>query len=71
MAAKRKPTGFVARCACGCGVFVAAMDYTRTPNPGKMLGEWLMDGCTVEPRFGGSWSVNVESCRAATDTGEG
>jgi hypothetical protein len=60
---KRKPTGFVA--VCQCGVTVGAMDFERTPQPdrGKILGAWLMQGCTVEPRFAGSWSVTVSVCK--------
>ena len=61
--AKKQPTGFVA--TCQCGVVVGAMDYTRTDrkDAGKMLGKWLHDGCTVEPRFAGTWSATVEACR--------
>ena len=65
---KRKPNGFVA--LCQCGVYVAALDARRTgrSDMGKLLGEWLADGCTVEPRFDGTWSVQIESCRC--DAGE-
>lgn len=61
--AKKQPTGFVA--TCQCGVIVGAMDYTRTDrkDAGQMLGKWLHDGCTVEPRFAGTWSATVEACR--------
>lgn len=61
--AKKAPTGFVA--TCQCGVIVGAMDYTRTDrkDAGQMLGKWLHDGCTVEPRFAGTWSATVEACR--------
>lgn len=61
--AKKQLTGFVA--TCQCGVVVGAMDYTRTDrkDAGKMLGKWLHDGCTVEPRFAGTWSATVEACR--------
>jgi hypothetical protein len=60
---KKKPTGFVA--TCQCGAIVGAMDYERTDrkDAGQMLGKWLHDGCTVEPRFAGSWSATVEACR--------
>lgn len=65
---KRKPNGFVA--LCQCGVYVGALDARRTDRKdmGKLLGEWLMDGCTVEPRFVDTWSVQIESCRC--DAGE-
>lgn len=60
---KKKPTGFIARCQCG--VIVGAMDYERTERSeaGKLLGRWLHDGCTVEPRFNGTWSITVKDCR--------
>lgn len=59
----KKPTGFVAMCQCG--VIVGAMDYERTDrkDAGKVLGKWLNDGCTVEPRFSGTWSATGETCR--------
>lgn len=60
---RQKPTGFVARCRCG--VFVAALDIERMDRnlAAKELGLWLMRGDTVEPRFGGTWSERIESCR--------
>lgn len=60
---KKKPTGFVSKCQCG--VIVGAMDYTRTDrkDAGQMLGKWLHDGCTVEPRFAGTWEASIEPCR--------
>lgn len=60
---KLKPTGFVAKCQCG--VAVGAMDIERTErkDAGHMLGEWLSSGCTVEPRFGGTWSEHIEPCK--------
>jgi len=60
---KRQPTGFVARCQCGA--IVGALDYDRTDRKeaGVIMGKWLADGCTVEPRFGESWSERLESCR--------
>ena len=62
MAEKKKPRGFVA--TCQCGRVVGAMDYDRTDRAeaGKLLGKWLADGCTVAPKFTGSWSVHVEAC---------
>lgn len=60
---KSRPTGFVA--TCQCGIVVGAMDFTRTPraDAGKILGKWLFDGCTVEPRFVGTWTVVVQQCQ--------
>lgn len=62
---KRKPRGFVA--TCQCGVVVGAMDADRTPraDAGKLLGKWLADGCTVAPRFDGTWIVHVQPCKCA------
>ena len=54
---KKKPTGFVA--ICQCGKIIGAMDYKRTDRieAGKILGEWLASGCTIEPRFENSWRL--------------
>lgn len=64
---RRRPTGFVA--TCRCGRVVGAMDFSRTErvDAGKILGKWLFDGCTVAPRFEGSWSVVVEGCNCEED----
>lgn len=60
--AKRKPTGFVA--TCQCGAVVGALDYERTERheAAKRLGQWLEDGCTIEPRFTSTWRATVEAC---------
>lgn len=60
---KRKPTGFVA--VCQCGVIVGALDYGRTDrrDAGKVMGQWLADGCTVSPRFESSWSEKLSACK--------
>lgn len=52
------PTGFVARCQCG--VYIGAIDVTGTlrADSAKWVGEWLLDGYTVEPRFG-SWQQKL------------
>lgn len=57
-----RPTGFAAKCRCGS--YVGALDAARTDRAdmGKILGEWLFKGCTVEPRFTGTWSVELQSC---------
>jgi len=41
------------------------MDYERTDRQeaGKLLGQWIADGCTIEPRFAGNWSTNVTACK--------
>ncbi len=59
---KKKPTGFVA--ICQCGQVVGAMDTARTDpkDAGIILGKWLRNGCTVEPRFAGTWEVSVSVC---------
>ncbi len=60
---KQKPTGFVA--TCQCGAIIGAMDYARTDrrDAGKILGQWIADGCTITPRFTGSWSETVTKCK--------
>lgn len=64
--AEYKPTGFVAKCRCGA--ITGAMDFERTDrkDANKLLGEWLSKGCTVEPRFGGTWSAQMQSCRCGS-----
>lgn len=59
---KKKPSGFVAKCQCG--VYIGALDYHRTDREeaGKIIGKWLHDGCTVEPRFN-SWNEHIEICQ--------
>jgi len=59
---KRKPTGFVA--TCQCGVVTGALDLARShrADVSRLLGKWLADGCTVEPRFDGTWSAAVGPC---------
>jgi hypothetical protein len=61
MSKRKNPVGFVARCQCG--VITGAMDYERTDRKeaGQLLGRWLAEGCTVEPRFG-NFSETVYSC---------
>ncbi len=59
---RRKPTGFVATCQCGHNV--GALDLERSPreDTARLLGQWLMHGCTITPRFTGSWSAQIEQC---------
>lgn len=63
MRKKKSPTGFIA--ICQCGEITGAMDYTRTERreAGKIIGEWLAGGCTVQPKFDGTWSVTVRCCK--------
>ena len=60
---KQTPRGFIA--TCQCGEVVGAMDYERTDRKeaGQIFGKWISDGCTIEPRFIGSWSVKVSGCK--------
>lgn len=59
---KLKPNGFVAKCQCG--MYVGALDYkcTDKKEAGKVIGAWLHDGCTVEPRFDSTWHVSINPC---------
>lgn len=61
----KHPDGFVA--ICRCGKITGAMDFKRTDriDAGKILGKWLFYGCTVQPRFGASWSETIEQCECA------
>lgn len=67
MAERKKPTGYVA--TCQHGLVIGAIDLERTDREGggKILGSWIAKGCTLEPRFTGSWSVSGESCEVCHD----
>jgi len=67
--AKRKPTGFVA--ICQCSLYVGALDFSRTDrsDAGRIMGRWLSDGCTVSPRFEGTWEVHIEPCQCGKQAG--
>lgn len=60
---KKRPIGFVA--ICQCGNTLGAMDYERTDrkDAGELLGKWLFEGCTVEPRFAGWESEAIKACQ--------
>lgn len=62
MIKSKQPSGFIA--ICQCGQIVGALDFNRTDRKeaGKILGEWLWSGCTVQPKFESSWSVQVTAC---------
>lgn len=60
---KNKPSGFIAICP-DCKVIIGALDRERMnyKDVGKMLGDWLMDGYIIEPRYN-SWQETIQSCR--------
>ena len=62
-----KPIGFVA--ICQCKKTIGAMDFERTggKEASRILSDWLMRGCIVEPRFQHNWSVMVENCTCNAD----
>lgn len=63
MGKKKKPTGFIAECQCG--MIVGALDYYRTDrkDTGRIIGQWLADGCKVIPMFNSSWQTTCNACR--------
>lgn len=63
----KQPTGYIAECQCGR--VVGVLDYQRTgrKESGQIIGQWLHNGCTVRPMFGGSWSATIESCKCVKD----
>ena len=63
---KRRPTGYVAICRCGRTVGALDAVRMRRSDVGRMLGDWLADGSTVEPRFG-EWKQMIESCMCPTE----
>lgn len=69
MIKRSRPTGFVA--VCRCGQTVGALDANRTERKemGQILGRWLFEGCTVSPRFDGTWSAAIESCLCGMEDG--
>lgn len=66
MHAKPSPTGYVAQCRCGA--IVGAMDLGRTPpeNAGVIFRDWILRGLSMQPKFGGSWSVSMGPCCCST-----
>lgn len=59
---KREPSGFVAKCQCGEFTGALSLAGMENSDAGKLLGKWLYDGCTVEPRFAGWESENIKAC---------
>lgn len=66
-----EPTGFVA--TCRCGVEVGAMDLKRTPpaDASRLIGKWLISGCTITPQFTGDWSASIGRCECQGGAGAG
>lgn len=62
MTRKLKPNGYIA--ICQCGKTVGAIDLKRTDrqDSGKILGQWIADGCELKPQFAGTWEATVSSC---------
>lgn len=60
---KKKPTGFIA--ICQCGETIGALDYINIDrkDAGRILGQWLADGCTVKPYFDNQWCIKITSCK--------
>lgn len=60
---KLKPTGFVAVCQCGETIGALDADRTDRKDMGRILGQWLADGCTVSPRFTGNFVAHITPCK--------
>jgi len=58
----KTPSGFVATCVCGNAIGALDADRTDRADMGKILGGWLMRGCTVSPQFGYNWAVTLNPC---------
>ena len=63
----KKPTGFVAICQCKQKIGAIDHDRTSPTQAGKLLGNWLSKGCTIEPRFTGTWSETITNCKCETN----
>ena len=59
---RKQPTGFVATCQCGLEVGALDLERSDRVDVARLLGQWLMHGCTVTPRFTGTWSAQIEMC---------
>lgn len=61
------PNTFVATCG-GCLNHVGAADVKRTDRAdlGKLLGQWLFAGLTVQPRWGDTVVVEIKGCECPT-----
>jgi len=59
---KREPSGYIATCKCGRtvgGIAIAKIDKSQVA---MMLGEWILGGMKVEPKFG-AFQVTLSSCK--------
>jgi len=59
---RKRPTGFVATCQCGKEVGALDVERAGREDTARLLGMWLMQGCTVAPRFTANWSASIEMC---------
>ncbi len=66
----KKPSGFIAKCQCGSITGALDADRTDRKDAGKILGEWLQRGCTIEPRFGGTWTETITQCKCPSDSAD-
>jgi len=59
---KHKPNGYIAICQCGRTVGAMSLDRTERKEAGQLLGQWISDGCILQPKFDCIWSAEVTSC---------
>ena len=61
------PNTFVASCGV-CFNHLGAADVKRTDRAdlGKLLGQWLYAGLTVQPRWGDTVVVEIKGCECTT-----
>ncbi|ENM3868768.1 hypothetical protein WKN18_003305 [Vibrio cholerae] len=62
MGGKLKPNGYIAICQCGKTVGAIDLNRTERKDSGKVLGQWISDGCVLKPQFASTWQVDVSSC---------
>jgi hypothetical protein len=62
---RKTPTAFVATCQCGHEVGALDVERTGSGDTARLLGMWLMQGCTVAPRFTANWSARIEMCECS------
>lgn len=62
MAERKRPTGYVARCQCGEVVGAIDLERSDRKEAGQVLGRWVAEGLTLEPRFTGTWTCDVRAC---------
>lgn len=55
------PTGFVARCRCGKFTGAISRIESSREELGKVIGIWLIEGKTIEPRWG-TWCEDLNAC---------